>query len=61
MPTDIAFVPRRKAMPKPQVSNDAFTGLTIICLWSVVGLVAATLLLNSNMDPELVATMLIPG
>jgi hypothetical protein len=61
MPTDIAFVTRRKAMPEPQISKDAFTDLTIICLWSIVGLVLATLLLNSSMDPELVATMLIPG
>ncbi len=61
MPTNIVFVPRRKATPKSQISKDAFTDLTTICLWSIVGLVLATLLLNSNMDPELVATMLIPG
>ena len=61
MPTNIVFVPRRKATPKSQISKDAFTDLTTICFWSIVGLVLATLLLNSNMDPELVATMLIPG
>ena len=61
MPTDIEFVPGRKAASKPQISKDAFTDLTTICLWSIVGLVLLTLLLNSGMDPELVATMLIPG
>ena len=61
MPTDIGFVPRRKAVPKPQISKNTFTDLTTICLWSIVGLVLVTLLFNSGMDPELVATMLIPG
>jgi hypothetical protein len=61
MPTDIAFEPRSKTTQKPEISKDAFTDLTTICLWSVVGLALATLLLNSGMDPELVATMLIPG
>jgi len=61
MPTNIVFAPRRKATPKSQISKNAFTDLTTICLWSIVGLVLVTLLLNSGMDPELVATMLIPG
>ena len=61
MPTDIAFVPRRKVNPKLQISKDAFTDLTTICLWSIVALVLTMLLLNSSMDPELVASMMIPG
>ena len=61
MPTDIGFVPRRKATPKEKSSKSALTDLTTICLWSIVGLVLVTLLLDSGMTPELVATMLIPG
>ncbi len=61
MPTDIGVVPRHGGAPKEQNSKSAFTDLTTICLWSIVGLVLVTLLLNSGMTPELVATMLIPG
>ena len=61
MPTDIGVVPRHRRTPKEQGSKSAFTDLTTICLWSMVGLVLVTLLLNSGMTPELVATMLIPG
>ena len=61
MPTDIGVVPKRKGTPKERRSKSAFTDLTTICLWSIVGLVLVTLLLNSGMTPELVATMLIPG
>ena len=61
MPTDIGFVPGRKGTPKEQSSKDAFTDLTTICVWSIVGLVLVTLLVDSGMTPELVATMLFPG
>jgi hypothetical protein len=61
MPTNITFVPRRKPTSKPKILNDMFTDLTTVCFWAIVALVLVTLLINSPMDPELVATMVIPG
>ena len=61
MPTDIPLTRRREAPPEPHVAKSAFTDLTTLCFWTVVAWALVTLLLDTHMDPDIIATMVIPG
>ena len=61
MPTDIKPVSRREAEPERRAANSVFTDLTTICFWTVVAWVLVTVLLNTRLDPDIIATMVIPG
>jgi len=58
MSTDIAMVHLRKAQVEAQVSK---TTLTILCLWAVVGLALAGLMLHFGFDAEVTAALAIAG
>lgn len=61
MPTDIAMVLMRKAEREAQASKDALTGLTVVCLWSVLGLVLAMLMISMGFDADLAQDLVIAG
>lgn len=53
MPTDIVLVLRRKAEKEAQASKRRVTDLTIVCFWSVLGLVLAMLMIRMGFDADL--------
>ena len=61
MPTDIAMVRMRKVQANAQTSKDALTGLTIVCLWAVLGLVLTALMFNRGFDPVIAAALVGAG
>ena len=58
MSTDIAAVLLHKAYVESQVSKNS---LTIICLWTVVGLVLTGLMIRLGFGTEMAAALAIAG
>lgn len=52
MPTDIVLVLTRRAEEEAQTSKRRVTDLTIVCIWSVLGLVLAMLMIRMGFDAD---------
>lgn len=58
MSTDITLARSRKAQVEAQVSKDT---MAIVCLWAVVGLVLAVLMVHFGFDAEVTAALATAG
>lgn len=54
MPTDVAFVMKRKAEAERRIKRDAFADFLVNCVWAMVGFFFALLILKEGIDPETV-------
>lgn len=61
MPTDIVMVLMRKAKEEAQTLTDILTDLTVVCFWSVLGLVLAMLMVRMGFDADLAQDLVAAG
>ena len=61
MPTDIVLVLRRKAEDEAQASKHRVAELTIVCFWSVLGLILAMLMIRMGFDADLASDLVMVG
>jgi hypothetical protein len=61
MPTDIVLVLRHKTMAEAQAYRDLNDQMTIVCLWSALGLVLTALMFNLDFGSSLAEVSAIAG
>ena len=61
MPTDIVLVLRHKTMAEEQAYSDLNDQMTIVCLWSALGLVLTALMFNLSFGSSLAEVLAIAG
>jgi hypothetical protein len=61
MSINLAQVLTHRAKEKTQTSKHNLTDLTVVCLWSALGLVLAMVMIRAGFDAEIVRALVIAG
>jgi hypothetical protein len=61
MSTDVAQVLTHRAKKEAQASKHDFTDLAVVCIWSVLGLVLAMVMIRAGLDAEIVQYLVTAG